>query len=63
VTHDLEDGAWQFLSDDELAKPEAEARIVALHEILDLDSSLKVLGGLPVGYTASRMEKGDKWEI
>lgn len=38
VYHDEEDGAWQFHTDKELK--EEEASIIALSEIVDIDSSI-----------------------
>jgi hypothetical protein len=40
VTHDEEDGAWQFFSSDEFENFEEVAMVVALAEIVAIDPSL-----------------------
>ncbi|GIO15372.1 hypothetical protein J19TS2_49270 [Cohnella xylanilytica] len=65
VTHDEDDGMWQFLDGDPVS--EEEAAIVSLGEIVGRDSSLSQLADLPLGWTAWR-DSGDgdwqrkKWE-
>jgi hypothetical protein len=59
VTHDLEDGGWQFLcgtTDD----PE-EARVVGLGHMCARDASLLELAELPEGWRAWRADVGAPW--
>ncbi|OAQ38180.1 hypothetical protein A5893_15390 [Pedobacter psychrophilus] len=63
VTHEIEDGAWQFFSDDEFEHFEDVAKIVGLQEIIKRDNSILELADLPLGYLATRKNKDEKWEI
>ena len=59
VTHDADDGGWQFLcgtTDD----PD-DARIVALRSVVGLDPSLSQLADLPLGWRAWRRGANDPW--
>jgi hypothetical protein len=60
VTHDLEDGGWQFLcgtTDDT-----AEARVVGLGRICARDPSLRELADLPEGWRAWRADASAPWQ-
>jgi hypothetical protein len=59
VSHDSDDGAWQFLGDlmDEGGGPV----LVCLHHPIDKDPSLKELADLPQGWYATRAKPGDPW--
>ena len=63
VTHEEEDGAWQFFSQDEFENYEDVAMIVSLKEIIAVDASLVELADMPVGYSASRGERDEPWII
>jgi hypothetical protein len=63
VTHDKEDGAWQFFSDDHFDDFEKVAKVVGLGEIIKLDKTLLELADMPEGFSAHRKFKGDKWII
>jgi hypothetical protein len=63
VSHYLEDGAWEFLSDDEFDDFEKVGKIVALEEIIDIDPSVIELSDLQEGYSASKINPTDKWSI
>lgn len=63
VTHDIEDGAWQFFSDDSFENFEEVAKIVGLQEIFGMDNSLLEIADLPLGFCATRKDKFDKWTI
>ena len=63
VTHELEDGAWQFFSDDKFNDFEKVAKVVGLLEIMNIDSTLKDLMEMESGYFATRKNKEDKWTI
>jgi hypothetical protein len=55
VSHDEEDGAWQF-HDGDLTSSE-DARIVSLLQIVTIDPSIMDLADLPYGWEASRNSK------
>jgi hypothetical protein len=59
VSHDAEDGAWQFhgTSDSEIES----ASLVCFHHIADKDSSIKDLADLPRGWCAWREAVSDPW--
>lgn len=60
VSHDAEDGAWQFHSDD--VAQESDARIIALSEALDIDPSIAELSDLPEGWKATRQHPSTPWK-
>jgi hypothetical protein len=60
VTHDLEDGGWQFL-DGRTGSPE-EARVVGLGRICMRDASLLALADLPEGWRAWRANTTAPWQ-
>ena len=59
VSHDVEDGAWQFLGDSMTGgnKPV----LSCFHHPIDQDSSLKELADLPLGWWAERAAPGKPW--
>lgn len=61
VTHDIEDGAWQFFSSDAFDNYEEVAMIVGLGEIIRIDQTVLAIADLPLGYAATRQFLGDKW--
>jgi hypothetical protein len=63
VTHEKEDGAWQFFSNDHFDNFEDVAKIVGLGEIIKMDSSILELADMKDGYVAHRNSKSDKWII
>ena len=63
VTRDLDDGAWQFFSDDKFDDYEKVAKIVGLNEIMEMDSSLNDLRNMELGNVATRQNKSDVWRI
>lgn len=60
VSHDEEDGMWQFLDGSEKLDTD-NARIVSLEEILEIDESLSLLWDLPIGWAAERSNKQVLW--
>src|SRR3954453_909472 len=59
VTHDSEDGAWQFL---EWGTPRIEdAMVVCLETIIKLDPSVRELADLPFGWRAIRRSRAEPW--
>ena len=63
VTHDEDDGAWQFFSNDEWENFEDVAMVVGLGTILSFDNTLLEIADLPYGYCATRKSRNDKWVI
>lgn len=59
VCHDSEDGSWQFLTGGQVET--ADAMVVALKEIVDLDPTLLDLADLPLGWQASRESQQSAW--
>ncbi len=59
VTHDAEDGMWQFLDGDEVN--EEEARLISLMEMVNIDSTLTQLYDLPRGWMAWRENEESEW--
>ena len=62
VSHDKEDGAWQFLSENGAPSAESDARIVLLKNIVQLDPSIEKLADLPLGWIAWRNTKEGEWK-
>ncbi len=61
VSHDKDDGMWQFLCGRE--HREDEAKIVSLKFVFELDPTIGLLKDLPCGYCAERKSLNDKWKI
>lgn len=61
VSHDADDGMWQFLCGGE-HKIE-DAMLVSLKWIFDHDPSVGLLKDLPLGYFAERNSAHDNWNI
>ncbi|MGC8640860.1 MAG: class IV adenylate cyclase [Isosphaeraceae bacterium] len=60
VTHDREDGGWQFLDGEHVFEDDGVA--VGLGEIVQFDPSLEELADLPVGWYAWRTAVGQAWQ-
>ncbi len=60
VSHDEEDGIWEFLDGDTAV--EEDATIISLFEIVQLDESVNVLYDLPLGWLAYRQNKNLCWK-
>lgn len=60
VTHDEEDGMWQFHDGSEAS--EEDGMILSLKEIFDLDSSIGEISDLPCGWYTWRNSKNDLWK-
>lgn len=60
VSHDAEDGAWQFHPPGDQT-PEESATVVSLQTIFRLDASIAELADLPVGWWAERAAKDAPW--
>jgi hypothetical protein len=59
VCRDNEDGTWQFLTGEPIDM--ADAMLVALKELVELDPSLLELADLPMGWQASRERQQSAW--
>jgi hypothetical protein len=59
VTHDEDDGGWQFLCD--TTNETADGRVVSLISIVAQDRSLSALADLPIGWEAKREHVGASW--
>lgn len=60
VTHDIDDGAWQFHGPSSDGQTE-EAALVRLDEIIMIEPRLKELADLPLGWHAWRIRKDAPW--
>jgi len=63
VTHDIEDGTWQFFSNDHFDNFEEVAMLVSLDEIIKMDKTVFEIAGLPLGFMATRQSAKEKWKI
>jgi hypothetical protein len=59
VSHDEDDGAWQFHTGGD--SQESDARILSLEEITKIDPTILELADLPEGWVADRSQVGDEW--
>ncbi len=59
VSHDVEDGAWQFLGDS-MAREELPL-MSCFHHLIDNAPSLVELADLPLGWWAERAKPGEPW--
>jgi len=60
VTHDQDDGAWQFYTRETV--PASEGKVVALDEIIFRDPSIVKLAKLPLGWSAMRDSTTSPWK-
>jgi hypothetical protein len=63
VYHEIDDGAWQFFSDDHFDDFEQVAMIVGLGELIKMDKSLLELANMPRGYYAHRGGRNTPWTV
>jgi len=63
VTHNEDDGSWEFLSDDIFDDHKAVVMVVELGQMLERDPSLLDLADMPVGHYAVRDNQNDAWTI
>ena len=61
VSHDEDDGMWQFLCGG--THETDEAKLVSLKWVFDLDNSVSTLKDMPCGYYAERKNQDDDWII
>lgn len=60
VTHDADDGGWQFLCGRDHAA--ADAMILCMGEIVEIDPSVNALFEMPDGVGASRETRIGEWK-
>lgn len=63
VTHDIDDGSWQFHTNDMFESYREIAMIVGLQEILDMDPSILEIADMPAGFSATRADRNAPWKI
>ncbi len=61
VSHDEEDGGWQFLDNAGMPPVPEEAKIVSLRSMVERDPSLRELGDLLEGWQAARDAPEAAW--
>jgi hypothetical protein len=61
VSHDYEDGAWQFHGSQSNPMQENDALVASLQSIVQLDDSVRNLSDLPVGWHAWRTAREMPW--
>ena len=61
VSHDEDDGMWQFLCGN--AHEITDAKLVSLEEVFALDNSIAQLASMPFGHIATRTDITSKWKI
>jgi hypothetical protein len=62
VTHDEDDGGWQFHTDEPGSPTEEDALVVGLARIVALDERVAELADLPLGWCAWRIAKDAPWQ-
>lgn len=63
VSHDRDDGMWQFHTNRSEPLSENDASVVSLKNIADLDPSVLDLAKLPIGWHAWRDSIDSEWNI
>jgi hypothetical protein len=61
VTHDAEDGTWQFLDGSDDLQPE-DSCVVSLQSVVTLDPTVRELADLPPGWVAWRGNPNSPWQ-
>ena len=61
VSHDEDDGGWQFHVDGDAPPSESDAAVVGLATIVRLDETIVELADLPIGWHAWRESRGAPW--
>lgn len=61
VSHDEDDGMWQFLCGE--AHEMEEANLISLRFAFELDNSIGALADMPCGYYAERETPNEEWII
>jgi hypothetical protein len=61
VSHDSDDGYWQFMDGGDELRAE-DAMVIALKEIVEIDESIIELADLPLGWFAQRRSRNEPWK-
>jgi len=61
VSHDDDDGTWQFHPFDGQASAQ-HAAVTSLRQIVAIDSTVSELADLPLGWHAQRDDRNSPWE-
>ncbi len=61
VSHDEDDGGWQFHNKQSEPLTEGDAMVVSLRNIVEHDPSVSELADLPIGFCAWRDAIGSAW--
>ena len=61
VTHDIEDGIWQFMCGQH-DHDESNAKIISLKQATEIDNTINDLYEMPLGVGAERESISDKWK-
>lgn len=61
VSHDEDDGIWQFLCGK--THEVEDAKLVFLQSVFELDNSIETLAEMPCGCCATRKNREDEWII
>ena len=61
VSHDADDGYWQFLCGGN--HTEKDSMVAGLSEVYEIDKSISDVADLPYGYSAERKDKSSKWTV
>ncbi len=61
VTHDEDDGVWQFLCGEENHELQ-HAKLLALSEVATIDPSVNDLHDMPLGVGAARKSQDGQWQ-
>jgi hypothetical protein len=62
VTHDADDGSWQFVNGHGDTDDTDSARVVAAETMLEVDSAISELANLPLGWRAWRTSQDHQWQ-
>lgn len=62
VSHDRDDGMWQFHANRTEPLNENDASVVSLKNVTDIDSTVFALANLPVGWHAWRSSRNSEWK-
>lgn len=61
ISHDKEDGMWQFLcSEDHILE---DVRLISLAEAFQIDESINQVADLPRGFVMERTEAKGRWKV
>lgn len=61
VTHDADDGGWQFHNNDQTPPKESDALVLGLGEVVKIDPTILALADLPLGWHAWRSSRNSPW--